>query len=298
MRNSLFLAFILAFALAPVGVSAQSVQTLTSQLSGADAQTRGRAACQLGRFRAEASPAVSALVVLLADEAELPGDVCRDINGRRGYWYDWNQRGGKHTTTPGLLAAEALGEIGEKALPALHQALAGGGVLVRHRSILAIAHVESPASIEVLAGVVRKDAYAEIRADAAWALGSIEDPAAIEVLSLAATDASPLVREKSVWALGALEEPAAVPHLAKALADKNPEVRSKAAWALGAIEALSAVDPLLSLLSDNVADVRQQAAWALGAIGDRRATAALIAAMDDSDLEVRRTVAWALGAID
>jgi HEAT repeat protein len=45
------------------------------------------------------------------------------------------------------------------------------------------------------------------------------------------------VRINAAWALGEIEDPAAIPALTAALRDdRDPEVRRMAAWALGNIE--------------------------------------------------------------
>jgi HEAT repeat protein len=51
----------------------------------------------------------------------------------------------------------------------------------------------------------------------------------------ALTDASADVREQAAWALGAIGDPKATSGLAKALKDADARVRRQAAWALGAI---------------------------------------------------------------
>jgi HEAT repeat protein len=71
---------------------------------------------------------------------------------------------------------------------------------------------------------------------AAWALGELEQRAAVPPLVTALKERSALVRATAARALGELEDPAAVVPLTAALAgDGDVEVRRAAAWALGEI---------------------------------------------------------------
>src|SRR6266850_177805 len=144
-----------------------------------------------------------------------------------------------------------------------------------------------------------KDARADFRETGALGLGEREDSRAISPLSDALSgDASPVVRMTAAWALGEIEDAAAVPLLATASKDRDARVRQQAAWALGEIEDAQGIATLEALMRDPVADVRKTAIWALGEIEDRGAVAALAAALKDSDPEVRLLTAWALGEIE
>lgn len=61
--------------------------------------------------------------------------------------------------------------------------------------------IESPDAVEGLVRVLRDDGSAEVREQAAWALGMIEDPAALEALVAGVDDDDPDVREQAMWAL-------------------------------------------------------------------------------------------------
>lgn len=67
----------------------------------------------------------------------------------------------------------------------------------------------------------------------------------------------------AAWALGEIESPRAVDALVGALKDPSWEVRAKAAWALGEIGDSRASDPLAASMKDTHAQVRKMAAWAL-----------------------------------
>lgn len=289
-----FALVVFAFSLLPCGTaSAQSIQDAIAQLRSPDAEQRARAACTISRFRVEGASATAALIEILGDDTPLPRDVCRDILGRRG-WYGSNYEG----TTPAREASHALGHIGTSALGRLHDALRSQSAAVRLGVVRAIGEIEDGSSIAVLARHLPAEPDTEVRSEMAWALGAIEDPAAVEALGAAVRDPEIIVREQAAWGLGAIEVRAAVPLLVPVLSDQSPVVREMAAWALGAIEDRSAVTALVPLLQDVDPGVREQAAWALGSIGDEAASDALIALMDDRDVEVRRMAMWALSAID
>jgi HEAT repeat protein len=72
------------------------------------------------------------------------------------------------------------------------------------------------------------------------------------------------VREQAAFALGQFRATSAVPALVVALKDSAANVREQAAFALGQIRDPRAIDALTEALKDASADVRQQAAFALG----------------------------------
>ena len=76
-------------------------------------------------------------------------------------------------------------------------------------------------------------------------------------------DGSADVRENAAMALGQLRDPAAVEPLVAVLADKSPGVREQAAMSLGQLRDARAVEPLLAAVADTNADVREQAVFAL-----------------------------------
>lgn len=113
-------------------------------------------------------------------------------------------------------------------------------------------------------------------------------------------------RADAAWALGVVGDPGAVEPLIAALADSRAEVRQEAATALGKCRNKRAVKPLSESLNDISKYVRQYAILALGEIGDKRAIPALRERQSDhASLDSRRraqrwygkTVADVTGAI-
>lgn len=84
------------------------------------------------------------------------------------------------------------------------------------------------------------------------------------------------VRAEAAEALGELQNQAAVSPLITLLQDPDQTVRVAAIQALGKLEDQRAVEPLMALLQDKNTDVLEKAATALGKLGDRRAVEPLI----------------------
>ncbi|MXZ01971.1 phytanoyl-CoA dioxygenase, partial [Candidatus Poribacteria bacterium] len=139
----------------------------------------------------------------------------------------------------------------------------------------------------------------DIRANAADQLGLFGQSAADTIPQLieALRDNYEPVRLNAAYALGTIGEPA-VPQLIETLGDENGPTRRMAAYALAAVGA-----PAVSALSDALQHpedtVRIEATYALAQIGDaaQDAIPALIERTKDEADEVRRYLADALGGI-
>ncbi len=140
---------------------------------------------------------------------------------------------------------------------------------VREMAALGLGVAEPDGALAPLIEVLSGDPGPRVRVMAAWALGELENPEAIESRSRALTDGPPPLRRAAASALGEIEQPGAVPALVRALTDHDAAVRAPAAWALGEIEDHAAVEALSRvLLTDQAPDVRVAAARALGEIED------------------------------
>jgi HEAT repeat protein/beta-lactamase regulating signal transducer with metallopeptidase domain len=200
-------------------------------------------------------------------------------------------------------AAPAKSAAGDTADPrtvaALLATLEDSVAEVRRDAAYALGHLEAASAVAQLGRHVQHDADARVREMAAWALGEIESrQATLALLAAARGDSSEAVRATAVWALGRVEDTAAVPGLAAALRDPGAEVRRRAAWALGSIEPDQAPPALIAALRDPSRPVRVLAAWALGRIGDPAAAQGLAALLADSAAETRHAASWALGRTD
>ncbi len=105
-------------------------------------------------------------------------------------------------------------------------------------------------------------------------------------------------RKVAAYALGEIKDPRAVEPLIALLKDKYWSVQKAAAYALGESKDPRAVEPLIALLKDKDWLVREAAAFSLGEIRDARAVSALMAALSsDTDRDLRMIAAEALRKI-
>jgi tetratricopeptide (TPR) repeat protein len=112
----------------------------------------------------------------------------------------------------------------------------------------------------------------------------------------ALNDSNASVRADAALALGKVEEKATEP-LVLALKDENSSVRANAAAALGDAGDWRDVDPLAQALNDTDASVRARSAEALGKLGYSSAKGPLIMALNDSNSSVRENAALSLERI-
>jgi HEAT repeat protein len=208
-------------------------------------------------------------------------------------------------------AAQALGNFGEKALdtlPALIQAAQKDkDTWVREESIVAIGFISASTSDQraliPLRDLLMKDPNAQIRAEAANALGSLRGVDAVPTLQeRLKKDDDSHVRQESAKALGRMQKAAepAVAELVHAIHDPEDIVGMAAVEALGHIRSKNAISALLGALSDKNPDIREFAIYALGRTGEDHPEvvhelAKAIAADKDADFGLY--VTKALGAV-
>ncbi len=284
---------------APVVPSA--IRSFVDRLYSPDPKERAEAACQIGRRHAEAVSAIPILLSMLSDDVPVPALECEMSPWLRRTLPSSPDARKWMETSPAKEAAEALGDIGNAAVPGLLQSLAHVDWKVRAFAALGLGEVdqilERGQVIEAL-GTRLSDGHPDVRDRSAWALGEIEDATAVEPLLKALHDGDARVRARAAWALGEIESDLAVNGLLPLLTDANVKVRRQVVWALGEIESAAAVPGLVQTLTDSDVDVRRQSAWALGEIEHATAVDSLVLALKDSDWQVRRTAAWALGEIE
>ncbi|MCZ6677540.1 MAG: HEAT repeat domain-containing protein [Candidatus Poribacteria bacterium] len=223
--------------------------------SHAEVNVREGSVWALGQIGAAAQDAVPALIGALAEALErigTPEDSDENRNIR-------------------LIAAEALGKIGQPAVPALTKALNDKNDQLRVGAVYPLYQIDASKLDTVL-------------------------PVLIEGIR----DADGNVREISVWAAGRMGAAAkdAVPALIQALHDENANIRESAASALGRMgeAAKDAVPALIELFKDGIQNVREHATFALIDIGES-AVPALMEALNHEDSRVR-VYATRVSAID
>ena len=117
--------------------------------------------------------------------------------------------------------------------------------VVRERAIEALA-ARGQQSIGPLADVLKRDASAEKKLGAVWALSRIDDAAARMAGASALADSSPAVRQAAAHAASLWRDSQALDRLSACLEDPSPAVVRTAAEAIGRIGDSRAVAPLLS----------------------------------------------------
>ncbi|HKJ03808.1 MAG TPA: HEAT repeat domain-containing protein, partial [Longimicrobiales bacterium] len=143
---------------------------------------------------------------------------------------------------------------------------------------------------------------APVRARAAFALGSVQDPAAVPALVAALGDPDAGVRRDAAFALGQAHAPEAVPPLADAFArEADGMARGRILEALGKVPSRTAATTLYGLeVRPGEEAPRTLALARLGAVGGV-ATAEtqdfLLDRLDDADPEVRRAAAYYFGRL-
>lgn len=141
-----------------------------------------------------------------------------------------------------------------------------------------------------------KDSDPVVRQAAAWKLGELEDPRAVEGLLERLEDESPAVRGVAAWALGEIKDSRALPRLTLCLGDPDPYVREMAVLALGEIENPLALSGLLKAVGDEEDAVKLAAVWSLGELDGEEAESALCdLATRSNRAEIRARAASALG---
>ena len=163
----------------------RNLQVLVDQLYSARPESAAEAACQIGRRHAEAASAIPVLLSMLNDEVTVPALECGMSPWLRRTLpvspdaQKWSQ------TSPAREAAEALGDIGNAAVPGLLQALGNRDWKTRKFAAVGLGEVnridDRPAVVEALVARLA-DAVADVRDQSAWALGEIEDATAVEPL--------------------------------------------------------------------------------------------------------------------
>ncbi len=190
----------------------------------------------------------------------------------------------------------------ERAIPGLIRALNDPTTEVRMRAMSALVQFNTPAAADGVLTAL-KDRSPQVRQMAARYLssmvsrGQLRDAKYVDAFSALLKDDNADVREQAADALGDLRMPSAAAPLTQALRDSSADVRKQAARSLANLGNVDAVPSILPLLKDPVKDVREQAAVALGALADARAIDALTAALKDSEASVREQAARALGQI-
>ncbi len=199
------------------------------------------------------------------------------------------------------LSVRILGgqEKNQTVVTALLTRLSSSDATIREVAAFGLGLMQPPSAVDPLLGALR-DVASGVRANAAWALGRHENGRALAALVGLFNDASDTVREAAVVAAGRIDSNSTVGALLRVLQnDSSPNVRRVAAWALGQHGAREANDAMARQLDKEPdASVREMIVWALGNTRARGSASVIANAMKhDSNDAVRETATWALAEI-
>ncbi len=189
---------------------------------------------------------------------------------------------------------QSIAEMGPQVFSTLFDSIIDDDSLLLD-SIFMVFCSMGPDAADFLAGRL-EGAAAEIRRRIVRVLGIIKSPHTVDILTGLLKDADANVKDIAAWALGETGDHRAIPSLIESIQDSSMGKNfSLAAWALGKLYAYESIDPLIGLLKSSEPAVRWKAALALGLLKDPRSTAALIECLKDPDPEVKRRVISSLG---
>jgi HEAT repeat protein/cyclophilin family peptidyl-prolyl cis-trans isomerase len=162
----------------------------------------------------------------------------------------------------------------------------------------ALQRIEDPRAFAALM-TLAKDPHPYTRAFAAKGLGSLKNPAAMDVLLPMVTSTDRSVAIEAIRSAGRLGDPAAGPALLKIVqgTKSDPQVRAEAVAALGGIHAEGVLDTLLDLLTDPGPQVRSAAVRALAQLDPEGYVTVLSGLDPDKHWSVRAALASVLGTL-
>ncbi len=123
-------------------------------------------------------------------------------------------------------AARRLGELqAVNALTLLTRALTDPSAQVRQEAARALGRLHRSEAVPALLTALKKDSDKNVRFYAAWALGEIKDPRAVDVLLQALNDPEWTVRNQAAWALHELHDERLVPKLVQLFMSRHTDSR-------------------------------------------------------------------------
>lgn len=227
------------------GAGRLSFEDHVANLKSPNAKTRQESAAALGKSRRR--EAVAPLAALVHDpEAKVRLDVVRALNALRD----------------------------RSAVPALCTSLTDGDPKIREEALGSL--VELYSERERMTPVTRfLDAFSDEYDRASVPPYTAVDPAAFQALAGVLNDSEADLREQAAYAIGILDGRSAVKQLVAALQDPDADVRGAAATAIGKVGSAEDGKALVPLISDSTTEVRNRALKAIGVLRVRDAGPAL-----------------------
>jgi HEAT repeat protein len=232
-------------AAAPLAAGRLSFEDHLANLKSPNAKTRQESAAALGKSRRR--EAIAPLAALVHDpEAKVRMEVVRALNGLRD----------------------------ASAVPALLTSLTDGDPKIREEALGGL--VELYSERERTTPVTRfLDAFSDEYDRASVPPYTSVDPQVFGALAEALHDAEADIREQAAYAIGILNGRGVVKELVGALQDPDAEVRGAAATALGKVGSADDGRALVPLTADESASVRNRALKAIGVLRVKSAGPAL-----------------------
>jgi len=191
-------------------------------------------------------------------------------------------------------AAQALGEAKvAAAVPKLIKMLDDPDEDAQWKATVALGAIGKPALPALIEALNLEKERPRWKAESALKMIGAD---AVETLAEALGDRRVRVRQSAAFLLGEIGDPKAIDPLAAALADKDEDTRWKAATSLTKFGTRATLAVLRQLKAQPV-EARRCAAWVFQQVKDPEAVPALVAALGDSDEQVRWKAAIALQKI-
>lgn len=168
-----------------------------------------------------------------------------------------------------LSVSVALAEMGERALPALTDALNDPDREIRSGAATALGLTRDTRSLEHLVEAL-EDPWPATRIAAARSLARINDPRGIGPILLLLRDPEPIVRWSIIHIISRTRNTAATAFLIERLRDPEPFIRAAAARALGSMKDPTSVEPLIEALNGRETTVIFAASQSLESITRQR----------------------------
>jgi len=171
----------------------------------------------------------------------------------------------------GSVAAEALQQIGEPAVPELVAALQNENERVRRIIVHVLGQIGGALVIDALLATIQGKSES-VRKEVVEALGNVRGMQAVEALLTTLKDKCIGIREEAVKALGKIKGPRAVEGLLMALKDQDEDIRSEVIKTLGNVGEMQAIEALLAILRDEkeIWSLRRSSAYSLKQIGNQQ----------------------------
>jgi HEAT repeat protein len=193
-------------------------------------------------------------------------------------------------------AAWALVGLGEEAVEPLIAALQHGEFSdLRYKAAWCLGRIRSPKAVDPIGSAMLNDSDFVVREWCAAALEGVGDSKATPYLVQAMKlDSSKDVRLRAAMALRSLK---AADSLRELLSCAEPETRGLAVTGLARIKCEDAIDEVASLLEDESAEVRRRAAAFMGEFESDRSVQYLGRSLKDPDPAIRSEALKSLGRI-